>query len=55
MKTEAQIRKLLKEVETKMDKQIERGMEKGWPVFCWDKSCVQRDLLRQILGLKRKQ
>lgn len=54
MKSEQWIRKRLAKVEAEMGWQFERGMDKGWPVFCWDKNCVERELLRRILGMHRK-
>ena len=54
MKTAEQIRKRLKKLEKEMIAQVEQGMERGWPVLFWDKNCVERATLRNILGLRRK-
>lgn len=55
MQSEKTIRRRLARVEKEMGEQVEIGMEKGWPVLMWDKNCVERDVLRRILGLKHKQ
>jgi hypothetical protein len=52
--SEKALRKRLRKLEVEMTEQVKQGMEKGWPVFCWDKNCVQRELLRKILGMRRK-
>lgn len=54
MHTEATIRTRLKRLESEMRGQVEQGMEKGWPVLFWDKNCVERAVLRRVLGLKLK-
>ena len=54
MKDAEWIRKRLSKLENEMTKQAETGMEKGWPVLFWDRNCVERAVLRKILGLPRK-
>ncbi|HXI43912.1 MAG TPA: hypothetical protein VNH83_28275 [Bryobacteraceae bacterium] len=54
MKTEKQIRSRLKKLEKEMDRQVAQGMENGWPVPFWDYNCVEREVLRSILGMRRK-
>ena len=29
-------------------------MEHGWPVLFWDRNCVERETIRNILGLRWK-
>lgn len=52
MKTERQVRKRLKTVEKNMVEQVKQGMKTGWPVLFWDANCVERRVLRDILGEK---
>jgi hypothetical protein len=54
MKSEHWIQRRLATVEKKMAAQLEEGMKKGWPVLYWDRNCVEREVLRNILGLRRK-
>lgn len=54
MKSEKWIREELKRIERHMAKQNAEGSETGWPILFWDRNCVQRDLLRKMLGLRRK-
>ena len=44
----------LEKVEREMKVQAVRGMDKGWPVLFWDRNCVERALLRSLLGMRRK-
>ena len=55
MMTKRAVELRLRRVEAEMAKQVEVGMEKGWPVLFWDRNCVERQVLRKILGLRRKQ
>jgi hypothetical protein len=55
MKSEKSIRHRLATLEAEMVEQVEQGMEKGWPVLFWDANCVERQVLRRILGMKQKQ
>jgi len=54
MKSEAEIRRMLAEVESKLAAQEQEGMAKGWPVLFWDRNCVVREVLRKVLGLRYK-
>jgi hypothetical protein len=54
MKSRKWIERRLSELENEMDKQVETGMKHGWPVLFWDRNCVERAVLRKILGLPRK-
>jgi hypothetical protein len=46
--------KRLAQLDREMSKQVEIGMEKGWPVLFWDRNCVERETLRRVIGLRRK-
>jgi len=54
MKSEQWIRRRLAKLELEMQQQVEVGMEKGWPILFWDRNCVEREVLRNILGLRHK-
>ena len=54
MKSPEWIKQRIVKLEKEMTAQVEVGMEKGWPVLFWDKNCVERGVLRQILGLRHK-
>lgn len=54
MQSEQSIRRRLKRLEEEMTDQVRRGMEKGWPIAFWDRNCVEREVLRRVLGLRRK-
>lgn len=54
MKTRKWIEQRLSSLESEMEEQVEVGMSNGWPVLFWDKNCVERALLREILELEHK-
>ena len=54
MKSERAIRRRLKKLELELEEQVTQGMKTGWPVLFWDRNCVERTVLRDILGLRRK-
>lgn len=54
MKDRAWIEQRLSILESTMERQVDVGMSKGWPVPFWDKNCVERALLREILELEPK-
>jgi hypothetical protein len=50
----SKVRKRLERVERDMARQAEEGMRRGWPVLFWDRNCVERRVLRSLLGLREK-
>jgi len=51
MMSEREILLRLMELEKEMDAQLREAHEHGFPVLFWDKNCVERAVLRQVVGL----
>ena len=57
MKDEAAVRRRLARLEEELTAQAAECREKGWGTAAsnyWDKRCVERALLRWLLGLRKK-
>ena len=54
MQSEISIKRRLAKIEKEMTEQVVQGMKTGWPILYWDRNCVEREVLRRILGKKRK-